>query len=503
MPKKKGGARANKKGGKLQVYFYACVAVATVAVASPFLMDVLFPPREHPWSAAFAHPKLRLRELAEEERQLFSQRGSAPGSSAHNDWCRSNSVLGYKLREAGNHAEGTSVWQAGVVDECDHSTYNLGTLYRLQGLDRKLQRPLGEAVTLFRKAMDISRAVDSTTLLRSDSYKEASIVSLRFAADQIEYLVGLRLLPIEYLNEVREYRRIISLIPSNDPRGALTINLRPEDAAKIPSYRRALFIDDKPRVEGSALAQRSAADIAEIQRRYHEDGVVYIDDVLSESTLQSLYEFGTRSTMYYVDKASGYVGAYIEEGFNTPLLMQVSEEFRTMFPTIFAESPLQMSWAYNYDDHSESGIHMHGDNFAVNCNLWITPDEANLDKDSGGLVVWTVPAPLDWNFDEFNTKLGNTKMAKLVEHAEQIVIPYKQNRMVLFKSDLLHATDKFKFKKGFENRRINFTFLYGERGQGEDELSIKQRTQRSRERRQLNQKTDQDRLNEIKLGASK
>ena len=341
-----------------------------------------------------------------------------------------------------------------------------------------------------------------TTLLRSDSYKQASIVSLRFAADQLEHLVGLKLLPLQYLNEVSEYRRIISLIPPNDPRGALTINLRPEDAAKIPSYRRAVFIDDKPRVQGGALAARSAVDIADIQRRYHEDGVVYIDNVLSESTLQSLYEFGTRSTMYFVDKASGYVGAYIEEGFNTPLLMQVSEEFRTMFPSIFAESPLQMSWAYNYDDHSESGIHMHGDNFAVNCNLWVTPDEANLDKESGGLVVWTVPAPLDWDFDEFNTKMGNEKMAKLVEDAERIVIPYKQNRMVLFKSDLLHATDTFKFKKGFENRRINFTFLYGERGQGEDELSIKQRTQRSRERGQLAQKTDQDRLNEIKVGAS-
>ena len=155
-----------------------------------------------------------------------------------------------------------------------------------------------------------------------------------------------------------------------------------------------------------------------------------------------------------------------------------------MFPLIFADTPLQMSWAYNYDDQSESGIHMHGDNFAVNCNLWITPDEANLDKESGGLVVWTVPAPLDWDFDDFNSDAGNEKMASLVRHSEKIVIPYKQNRMVLFKSDLLHATDTFKFKRGFANRRINFTFLYGERGQGEDEISIKQRTERSKERRQ-------------------
>ena len=67
-------------------------------------------------------------------------------------------------------------------------------------------------------------------------------------------------------------------------------------------------------------------------------------------------------------------------------------------------------------------------------------------------------------------------MHKLVEGGGKIVVPYKQNRMVLFKSDLLHATDKFTFKKGFVNRRINFTLLYGRRGQGEDALSVKQRT---------------------------
>jgi hypothetical protein len=42
-------------------------------------------------------------------------------------------------------------------------------------------------------------------------------------------------------------------------------------------------------------------------------------------------------------------------------------------------------------------------------------------------------------------------------------IPHRQNRAVIFNSDLIHATDAIRFKPGYENRRINITFLYGER----------------------------------------
>jgi hypothetical protein len=177
---------------------------------------------------------------------------------------------------------------------------------------------------------------------------------------------------------------------------------------------------------------------------------------------------------------SGYVGAYLDEGFNTPLLDQVGEEFAQMFPEIFKDTPLQMRWAYSYDSERQLGIRMHGDSFAVNCNLWVTPDSANLDKDSGGLRVWTVPAPLEWDFESFNTLKAGDKMAALVADGEEVVVPYRANRMVLFKSDLFHATDSFDFRKGFENRRINLTFLFGGRGQGEDAASIAQRTKNAK-----------------------
>ena len=42
-----------------------------------------------------------------------------------------------------------------------------------------------------------------------------------------------------------------------------------------------------------------------------------------------------------------------------------------------------------------------------------------------------------------------------------VTIPHRQNRIVLFDSALFHKTDNFRFKKGYENRRINLTLLFG------------------------------------------
>ena len=46
---------------------------------------------------------------------------------------------------------------------------------------------------------------------------------------------------------------------------------------------------------------------------------------------------------------------------------------------------------------------------------------------------------------------------------ENVTIPYQSNRMVLFNSNLWHRTDNFKFKPGYTKRRINITWLFGDR----------------------------------------
>jgi hypothetical protein len=45
-------------------------------------------------------------------------------------------------------------------------------------------------------------------------------------------------------------------------------------------------------------------------------------------------------------------------------------------------------------------------------------------------------------------------------------VPYRQNRCVIFRSALVHQTDStMTFRRGFANRRINLTFLFGAMGE--------------------------------------
>ena len=99
----------------------------------------------------------------------------------------------------------------------------------------------------------------------------------------------------------------------------------------------------------------------------------------------------------------------------------------------------------------------------MNVNIWLTPDDANLDPSSGGLVVYTAKPPADWDFNAFNTDTEKVHelLLKPTGYAN-VTVPYRQNRAVLFDSALFHNTDTFSFKKGYTNRRINLTFLYGD-----------------------------------------
>jgi hypothetical protein len=103
----------------------------------------------------------------------------------------------------------------------------------------------------------------------------------------------------------------------------------------------------------------------------------------------------------------------------------------------------------------------------VNINIWITPDDANLDPDSGGLIVYDTAPPVEevfgsdfakWNNERFE---GDRMDWLNANEAKHINIPYRCNRAVVFDSRRLHKTDTYTFKKEYEMRRINLTLLFG------------------------------------------
>jgi len=218
------------------------------------------------------------------------------------------------------------------------------------------------------------------------------------------------------------------------------------------------------RLAGHAV-NRSNSEVADKLWRESEPKIVVIDELLTDEAVAALRRYCLGSHIWHTPYAQGYLGAFPESGFAAPLLAQVAEELSATFHDIFVAHPLRYHWAFKYDSRLD-GIGIHADEAAVNVNFWITPDAANRDPESGGLVIWDKAAPLDWDFAKFNAD-ERAAYAFLEENgAKAIRVPYRANRAVIFDSNLFHKTDAIRFDEGYENRRINITMLYGRRARG-------------------------------------
>jgi hypothetical protein len=211
--------------------------------------------------------------------------------------------------------------------------------------------------------------------------------------------------------------------------------------------------------------------VSAINAQFEQEQLVVVDNFLNPEILEELYQYCVESTIWHESEKSLFVGSYWDEGLSHPLMVSVAKEISRVFPFVRG-LPLVHMWAYNFDSRKEkthrSGINKHMDSAIVNINLWLTPDEANLDPKSGGLVVWLKnlfseehnPNNKVFPFHEVQDPHFGTAFLAGAEHLN-VTISYKRNRVVIFNSALWHATDEYNFKHGHENRRINLTFLFG------------------------------------------
>ena len=191
--------------------------------------------------------------------------------------------------------------------------------------------------------------------------------------------------------------------------------------------------------------------------------IMYIDDFLSDEALIELREFSLVSKVWYKEYNGKYLGAFSSSGFISPIHLQIAVDLQQKLPKLFGLHGLTKFWGFKYDSALGSGINVHADFAIHNLNFWITPDEYNNNKNSGGLKVYDAPAPDNWIFDDYNR--NDKKIYKFLKdnNANCINVPYKFNRAVLFNSAYFHETDEINFKNEYVGRRINNTYLFGKR----------------------------------------
>ncbi len=99
----------------------------------------------------------------------------------------------------------------------------------------------------------------------------------------------------------------------------------------------------------------------------------------------------------------------------------------------------------------------------------LTPDEANLAPERGGLIVYDVMAPDDWDPRKYS-------LEEIVQGrpCKAYTVPYQYNRALFFNSGLFHASDQFKFQAGYLQRRLNLTMLFGIHNKSAEEQKLLQ-----------------------------
>jgi len=289
---------------------------------------------------------------------------------------------------------------------------------------------------------------------------------LKHDAEQLDYLSA-QVPSIPFPQDYQDTLKATSANRTQEISDSIFVQLTlQEQKCLAPSFHKLLYVRPTDVVSGKAI--NPDLNVAAIEAQYYstQPEAMFVDNLLTQKALTELRAFCLESTIWKRDYPNGYIGTFLANGFACPLLLQIAEELRTRFPRLFQHHQLVQAWAFKYDS-ALRGLNMHADAAAVNVNFWITPNEANRNSGNGGLVVWDKEAPNHWDFAEYNNDKNRDKIQEFLEQSEAkpITIPHRQNRAVIFNSNLFHETDVIDFQDKYESRRINVTLLYGHRQQ--------------------------------------
>jgi tetratricopeptide (TPR) repeat protein len=325
--------------------------------------------------------------------------------------------------------------------------------HRTLGFLRLSQGERGRALDHLTRTYELRRGDDRTTIARK-SLTTATRHKLEHDAEQFHYLSQRTRDRLRFELLARSYRAIGDQV-SNEVTALsdMQIDVLGDD------YNTPIHLRAAPEVAGPAVNER--ADRIALAAQFRKQGAISVDDLLTPPALDSLQRFLLESTMWHdFSHIDGFVASYLEDGLACPLLLQIADELRHAFPDILGAHRLSQAWAFK-GLQARAAIDPHADDAAVSVNFWITPTQANLNPRGGGLVVCRAPPPDDWEIKEYDTDRARivTFLAQMAD--DSLVVPYRQNRAVLFRSRLFHHSDAPEFAQGYENHRINLTLLYG------------------------------------------
>lgn len=331
---------------------------------------------------------------------------------------------------------------------------NLGTALKRMGRVR-------EALDAFRGSLERRRGARGAD--RGETFEVTSRAKLIHDLEQYQLLLHRGRLPASFASEIAELQSVLDTFGSKtSPHRRRP--LRPSEREKIfRSYNRLVYRPEDPTLPTPVLGGAWDAGVIEANYATAQPAVVVVDDWLCDAALRALRGFCEEATVWFDCKEpGGYLGAYMNDGFDPEVLVTAAEELKSRLPKIFRDHHLSQMWAFKYGS-GEAGTRKHADKAAVNVNFWITPDRACLDPSTGGIRIYPVAVPSNWGFDRYNREPEALEALVASSEGRPIDIPYRCNRCVIFDSSLVHESMPLQFLPGYEDRRVNVTMLFGDR----------------------------------------
>ena len=293
----------------------------------------------------------------------------------------------------------------------------------------------GRALDHFARTLELRRGEDRAGMA-ARSLRRATRSKLAHDAAQLRYIAENSRQPFERL--ARAYDSVAETLGE----GVVELDALQLEALS-GTYNTPHHMVDAPETAGPAVDPGIDADA--VTAAFSRRGAAWFDGLLTEQAIARLRKHLLESTIWFdFAHIDGFLAAYLEDGLGSPLFLQIAGEVRAAFPGIIGDFQLSQAWAFK-GLVPDLPIAPHSDDAEVSLNFWLTPDAANRSPGRAGMVI---------HRQEGGCKQGTRDRG-------EIVVPYRQNRAVLFRSRLLHGSDMPEFAAGYENLRINVTMLFG------------------------------------------
>jgi len=182
-----------------------------------------------------------------------------------------------------------------------------------------------------------------------------------------------------------------------------------------------------------------------------------IDDFLSEDALKIIRSQLLES---YKWRFKNWVSKHLHN--NEPSIDEIDlikVELIEKCPKILNGLQPLTHWALMY--HKNTSGNVHADHCSVTVTIWLTPEEYNLNPNSGGLILYDVKRSEDLMPHEHLVGESSMKIVNETTKGNSVTIPYAYNRAVIFDAKTFHSTQQPEFNVTTpEGYRINLSIAF-------------------------------------------